>query len=143
VVGVADSSSLLVADDVRTNGLDDALLSDLCAAKSAGLPLSSLLSRGMRCLLSLGVQFHPYPFDVYLDWGWNFRALSGVRQAGGNGESHRRCYHAREDNRLVKFYAQLLTNHRRHTYGLTDSGCIMYVFIGQVIRFSQIVNIKI
>ncbi|CAM0950398.1 unnamed protein product [Alopecurus aequalis] len=46
VVGVADSSSLLVADDVRASGLDDALLTDLCAAKSAGSPLSSLLARG-------------------------------------------------------------------------------------------------
>ncbi|XP_015698405.1 bifunctional aspartokinase/homoserine dehydrogenase 1 isoform X2 [Oryza brachyantha] len=44
VVGVADSSSLLVAD-LHSNGLDDALLTDLCAAKSAGSPLSSLLSR--------------------------------------------------------------------------------------------------
>ncbi|EMS48325.1 ADP-ribosylation factor 1 [Triticum urartu] len=46
VVGVADSSSLLVADDVRASGLDDALLNDLCSAKSAGSPLSSLLARG-------------------------------------------------------------------------------------------------
>jgi hypothetical protein len=53
-VGVADSSSLLVADDVRASGLDDALLGDLCAAKSAGSPLSSLLSRGSRRLLFAG-----------------------------------------------------------------------------------------
>ncbi|XP_039823752.1 bifunctional aspartokinase/homoserine dehydrogenase 2, chloroplastic-like isoform X3 [Panicum virgatum] len=46
VVGVADSSSLLVADDVNSSGLDDALLTHLCAAKSAGSPLSSLLSQG-------------------------------------------------------------------------------------------------
>ncbi|KAL6905714.1 hypothetical protein ACP4OV_003315 [Aristida adscensionis] len=46
VVGVGDSSSLLVADDVHSSGLDDALLSHLCAAKSAGSPLSSLLGQG-------------------------------------------------------------------------------------------------
>ncbi|AQK38825.1 bifunctional aspartokinase/homoserine dehydrogenase [Zea mays] len=46
VVGVADSSSLLVAEDVHSTGLDDALLTQLCAAKSAGSPLSSLLGRG-------------------------------------------------------------------------------------------------
>ncbi|XP_039798211.1 bifunctional aspartokinase/homoserine dehydrogenase-like isoform X2 [Panicum virgatum] len=46
VVGVADSSSLLVADDVNSSGLDDALLTHLCAAKSAGSPLSSLLGQG-------------------------------------------------------------------------------------------------
>ncbi|EES15586.2 hypothetical protein SORBI_3008G019532 [Sorghum bicolor] len=46
VVGVADSSSLLVAEDVHSNGLDDALLTQLCAAKSAGSPLSSLLAQG-------------------------------------------------------------------------------------------------
>ncbi|PNT65523.1 hypothetical protein BRADI_4g43920v3 [Brachypodium distachyon] len=48
VVGVSDSSSLLLAaDDLRAGaGLDDALLGDLCAAKSAGSPLSSLLARG-------------------------------------------------------------------------------------------------
>ncbi|KAF2909288.1 hypothetical protein DAI22_11g015600 [Oryza sativa Japonica Group] len=46
VLGVADSSSLLVADDLHSNGFDDALLADLCAAKSAGSPLSSLLARG-------------------------------------------------------------------------------------------------
>ncbi|CAL5098513.1 unnamed protein product [Urochloa decumbens] len=46
VVGVADSSSLLVADDVHSSGLDDALLTHLCAAKSAGSPLSSLLGQG-------------------------------------------------------------------------------------------------
>ena len=43
MVGVADSSSLLVAEDVHSTGLDDALLTQLCAAKSAGSPLSSLL----------------------------------------------------------------------------------------------------
>jgi hypothetical protein len=42
VLGVADSSSLLVADDVHSSGLDDALLTHLCAAKAAGSPLSSL-----------------------------------------------------------------------------------------------------
>ncbi|KAL6640504.1 hypothetical protein ACP70R_021627 [Stipagrostis hirtigluma subsp. patula] len=46
VVGVGDSSSLLVADDVHSGGLDDALLTHLCAAKSAGSPLSSLLGQG-------------------------------------------------------------------------------------------------
>ena len=46
VVGVADSSSLLVADDVNSSGLDDALLTHLCAAKTAGSPLSSLLGLG-------------------------------------------------------------------------------------------------
>jgi len=46
VVGVADSSSLLVADDVSSSGLDDALLTHLRAAKSAGSPLSSLLGQG-------------------------------------------------------------------------------------------------
>jgi hypothetical protein len=46
VVGVADSSSLLVAKDVHSTGLDDALLTQLCAAKSAGSPLSSLLVQG-------------------------------------------------------------------------------------------------
>ncbi|XP_062201906.1 uncharacterized protein LOC133904419 [Phragmites australis] len=46
VVGVADSSSLLVADDIHSSGLDDALLSHLCTAKSAGSPLSSLLGQG-------------------------------------------------------------------------------------------------
>ncbi|KAF8648764.1 hypothetical protein HU200_064584 [Digitaria exilis] len=46
VVGVADSSSLLVAEDVHSSGLDDALLTNLCAAKSAGSPLSSLLGQG-------------------------------------------------------------------------------------------------
>jgi hypothetical protein len=50
VLGVADSSSLLVADDLHSNGFDDALLADLCAAKSAGSPLSSLLSRGIPIL---------------------------------------------------------------------------------------------
>ncbi|XP_040384909.1 bifunctional aspartokinase/homoserine dehydrogenase-like [Oryza brachyantha] len=35
VVGVADSSSLLVADDLHSNGLDDALLTDLCASPQA------------------------------------------------------------------------------------------------------------
>uniref|UniRef100_K3YDT6 Homoserine dehydrogenase n=1 Tax=Setaria italica TaxID=4555 RepID=K3YDT6_SETIT len=46
VVGVADSSSLLVADDVHSSGLDDALLTQLCAAKAAGSPLSALLGQG-------------------------------------------------------------------------------------------------
>ncbi|OEL24452.1 Bifunctional aspartokinase/homoserine dehydrogenase 1 [Dichanthelium oligosanthes] len=46
VVGVADSSSLLVAEDVYSSGLDDALLTHLCAAKAAGSPLSSLLGQG-------------------------------------------------------------------------------------------------
>lgn len=46
VVGVADSSSLLVADDIHSSGLDDALLTHLCTAKSAGSPLSSLLGQG-------------------------------------------------------------------------------------------------
>ncbi|XP_025827404.1 homoserine dehydrogenase-like isoform X1 [Panicum hallii] len=45
VLGVADSSSLLVADDVHSSGLDDALLTHLCAAKAAGSPLSSLLGQ--------------------------------------------------------------------------------------------------
>ena len=62
-MGVADSSSLLVADDVRASGLDDALLTDLCAAKSAGSPLSSLLARGIPRLISLGVRFYPYRVD--------------------------------------------------------------------------------
>jgi hypothetical protein len=46
VVGVADSSSLLLAGDVQSGGLDDALLTHLCAAKAAGSPLSSLLGQG-------------------------------------------------------------------------------------------------
>nr|TKW07616.1 hypothetical protein SEVIR_7G318751v2 [Setaria viridis] len=46
MVGVADSSSLLVADDVHSSGLDDALLTQLCAAKAAGSPLSALLGQG-------------------------------------------------------------------------------------------------
>ncbi|GJM88117.1 hypothetical protein PR202_ga04144 [Eleusine coracana subsp. coracana] len=46
VVGVGDSSSLLVADDVHSGGFDDALLTNICNAKSAGSPLSSLLGQG-------------------------------------------------------------------------------------------------
>jgi homoserine dehydrogenase len=46
VVGVADSSSLLVADDIHSGGFDDALLANICTAKSAGSPLSSLLGQG-------------------------------------------------------------------------------------------------
>uniref|UniRef100_A0A0E0BET7 Homoserine dehydrogenase n=1 Tax=Oryza glumipatula TaxID=40148 RepID=A0A0E0BET7_9ORYZ len=44
--GVAIRVQGVVADDLHSNGFDDALLADLCAAKSAGSPLSSLLSRG-------------------------------------------------------------------------------------------------
>ncbi|KAK3136021.1 hypothetical protein QOZ80_5BG0426830 [Eleusine coracana subsp. coracana] len=46
VVGVGDSSSLLVADDVHSGGFDDALLTNICNVKSAGSPLSSLLRQG-------------------------------------------------------------------------------------------------
>jgi hypothetical protein len=46
VVGVADSSSLLVAEDVHSNSLDDALLTHIYATKAVGSPLSSLLGQG-------------------------------------------------------------------------------------------------
>jgi homoserine dehydrogenase len=46
VVGVADSSSLLFADDIHSSGLDDVLLTNICTAKSAGSPLFSLLDQG-------------------------------------------------------------------------------------------------
>ncbi|XP_039815376.1 homoserine dehydrogenase-like [Panicum virgatum] len=36
-----------VADDVHSSGLDDALLTHLCTAKTAGSPLSSLLGLGL------------------------------------------------------------------------------------------------
>jgi hypothetical protein len=78
VLGVADSSSLLVADDVHSSGLDDALLTHLCAAKAAGSPLSSLLGQGrysiMRfCSLSLTCR-------VIDAWMCNFRELSAVQE---------------------------------------------------------------
>ncbi|KAG8047627.1 hypothetical protein GUJ93_ZPchr0008g11566 [Zizania palustris] len=53
VVGVTDSSSLLVADDFHSSGHDDTLLADLCIAKSSGAPLSSLLARSGLQLIAL------------------------------------------------------------------------------------------
>ncbi|XP_038988261.1 bifunctional aspartokinase/homoserine dehydrogenase 1 isoform X2 [Phoenix dactylifera] len=46
VLGVCDSRSLLVVDDVATKGMQDSFLMEICRAKSSGSSLSSLLRLG-------------------------------------------------------------------------------------------------
>ncbi|XP_010931475.1 uncharacterized protein [Elaeis guineensis] len=46
MVGVCDSRSLLVVDDVATKGMKDSFLMEICRAKSSGSSLASLLSLG-------------------------------------------------------------------------------------------------
>ncbi|KAJ3684330.1 hypothetical protein LUZ61_013494 [Rhynchospora tenuis] len=53
VVGVSDSSSLLVSDDIMLSGMRDEFLAEICRAKSAGSPLKSLLNHG-HCQLFRG-----------------------------------------------------------------------------------------
>jgi hypothetical protein len=50
VVGVSDSRSLLVSDDVMLTGMDDEFLAKICRVKSAGSPLKSLLNLGILLL---------------------------------------------------------------------------------------------
>ncbi|XP_010931474.1 uncharacterized protein [Elaeis guineensis] len=47
MVGVCDSRSLLVVDDVATKGMKDSFLMEICRAKSSGSSLASLLSLGL------------------------------------------------------------------------------------------------
>ncbi|KAF3327272.1 hypothetical protein FCM35_KLT07390 [Carex littledalei] len=46
VVGVSDSRSLLVSDDIMLTGMEDEFLAAICHAKSAGSPLKSPLNLG-------------------------------------------------------------------------------------------------
>lgn len=46
VVGVGDSKSLMVVDDLLYKGLDDSLLLELCRLKQAGESLSKLADSG-------------------------------------------------------------------------------------------------
>lgn len=46
VVGVGDSKSLVVSDDLLHKGLDDTFLLQLCRVKSAGESLSKLCDFG-------------------------------------------------------------------------------------------------
>ncbi|KAG8058436.1 hypothetical protein GUJ93_ZPchr0002g26715 [Zizania palustris] len=67
VVSVIDNSSLLVADDFHSSSRDDALLTDLCTAKSSGRPY-------LPCLLETP---HCKVMDVLM---CNFRAMSAIQQ---------------------------------------------------------------
>ncbi|CAN6373929.1 unnamed protein product [Urochloa humidicola] len=95
VVGVADSSSLLIADDVHSSGLDDALLTHLCAAKAAGSPLSSLLGQG-QCQLFQNPEARSKVIDaattlgrttglVLVDCSATYDTVSLLKDAVGHG----------------------------------------------------------
>ncbi|XP_078180856.1 glyceraldehyde-3-phosphate dehydrogenase-like family protein isoform X3 [Carex rostrata] len=51
VVGVSDSTSLLVSDDIMLTGMEDEFLTAICHAKSAGSPLKFLLNQSGHCQL--------------------------------------------------------------------------------------------
>ncbi|KAJ1688960.1 hypothetical protein LUZ63_013115 [Rhynchospora breviuscula] len=53
LVGVSDSSSLLVSDDIMLSGMRNEFLAEICHVKSAGSPLKSLLNHG-HCQLYTG-----------------------------------------------------------------------------------------
>lgn len=53
MVGVSDSRSLLVSDDIMLTGMEDEFLAAICHAKSAGSPLKFLLNHGTFFLFTI------------------------------------------------------------------------------------------